>query len=656
MNLVTCLLGIMVESENEDMGVDYTPSRGSYGELSPFRFWCQKVLPLVYDDSLSYYELLCKALDYLNKTMEDVGTLNVDVTGLYEAYVKLQGYVNGYFDNLDVQEEINNKLDKMASSGELNYAVKHGEPNSISMGMLTQDVKEAMTGGSVPVVGIDAISSENIKNVSVDMYKLKDTIDNGSVKPNSPLRKGYYSNGTLHFAEESLNVLLAIDVKYGEKYTIYRSILDEWFVLSEIEGDFVNNAPAKFVYQLGINGYRGYYYTPSSESVTKLVINFHKKDSLYTVSQLFNDLHVIKGVYNFSAFNYNDFVSNAYRFVKPRGYGVSLNDVYAKDKQPWAEGILGAGDTFKLAKPIDVPSIAGYASNFNADLSTIKYSELISQFDKLFDAENRKTIIGYATQDRTETEPNYNYPIYMYRYESSVGNVKNSFGFRPIRILITSGVHGDEKGAPYSLLKLLEIMLDQTNNSLLREAFHNINIDFIPCVNPWGYDNWVRENARGVNLNRNFSYRWDKYNGSTKGTAPLSEIESNSVAQLIYTNQYDYIIDWHEASLSNGTYVATENKELAKHHVLNCRKMFTSLYTRYNLYPVNSGHGVAELNTIPALANEMLAIYGINNGLIYEQAWGDTDTKWTSRIISEGVEMFGNLLLSYARTYGLKIV
>ena len=40
--------------------------------LTPFRFWCQKVLPLVYDDSLSYYELLCKVIDYLNKMGEDV--------------------------------------------------------------------------------------------------------------------------------------------------------------------------------------------------------------------------------------------------------------------------------------------------------------------------------------------------------------------------------------------------------------------------------------------------------------------------------------------------------------------------------------------------------------------------------------------------------
>jgi hypothetical protein len=60
-------------------GADFSPTQGNYKELKPFRYWCQKVLPLVYDDSLSYYELLCKVVDYLNKTMEDVDTLHVDV-------------------------------------------------------------------------------------------------------------------------------------------------------------------------------------------------------------------------------------------------------------------------------------------------------------------------------------------------------------------------------------------------------------------------------------------------------------------------------------------------------------------------------------------------------------------------------------------------
>ena len=98
---------------------DYAPTIGTYIELKPFRFWCQKVLPLVYDDSLSYYELLCKVVDYLNKTMEDVDTMCDDVTNLSTAYNQLQSYVNNYFSTLDVQEEINNKLDEMAEDGTL---------------------------------------------------------------------------------------------------------------------------------------------------------------------------------------------------------------------------------------------------------------------------------------------------------------------------------------------------------------------------------------------------------------------------------------------------------------------------------------------------------------------------------------------------------
>ena len=104
---------------------NFTPTLGDYKELKPFRFWCQKVLPLVYDDSLSYYELLCKVVDFLNKTMEDVETLEGDVTNLHTAYKQLQDYVNNYFSTLDVQKEINNKLDEMAKDGTLTTALSY---------------------------------------------------------------------------------------------------------------------------------------------------------------------------------------------------------------------------------------------------------------------------------------------------------------------------------------------------------------------------------------------------------------------------------------------------------------------------------------------------------------------------------------------------
>lgn len=42
----------------------------SANKILPFRFWCQKVLPLIYDDSLSYLEVLCKITAKLNELIE----------------------------------------------------------------------------------------------------------------------------------------------------------------------------------------------------------------------------------------------------------------------------------------------------------------------------------------------------------------------------------------------------------------------------------------------------------------------------------------------------------------------------------------------------------------------------------------------------------
>lgn len=38
--------------------------------IKPLRYWVQKVLPIVYDDSLSYYELLNKVVDKLNEVVD----------------------------------------------------------------------------------------------------------------------------------------------------------------------------------------------------------------------------------------------------------------------------------------------------------------------------------------------------------------------------------------------------------------------------------------------------------------------------------------------------------------------------------------------------------------------------------------------------------
>ena len=63
-------------------------------KLGEFRFFCQKVLPLVYDTELSYYEVLCKTVDYLNKTMETVDDVSDEFEGLRSSFNELKNYVD----------------------------------------------------------------------------------------------------------------------------------------------------------------------------------------------------------------------------------------------------------------------------------------------------------------------------------------------------------------------------------------------------------------------------------------------------------------------------------------------------------------------------------------------------------------------------------
>ena len=90
-------------------------------KLTPFKMQVLQSFPFIDEDfdAITNYELLCKVVDYLNKTVENVDYLNDTVNDYIDKFNELKSYVDNYFDNLDVQEEINNKLDEMAESGQL---------------------------------------------------------------------------------------------------------------------------------------------------------------------------------------------------------------------------------------------------------------------------------------------------------------------------------------------------------------------------------------------------------------------------------------------------------------------------------------------------------------------------------------------------------
>ena len=94
-------------------------------EMRPFRYWCQKVLPLVYDDSLGYYELLNKVVDYINNMTKDVASLG-------ESYQKLEEYVNSHLDTTYIKALVDEELDKMVEDGTFDEIVQTALDNKFN--------------------------------------------------------------------------------------------------------------------------------------------------------------------------------------------------------------------------------------------------------------------------------------------------------------------------------------------------------------------------------------------------------------------------------------------------------------------------------------------------------------------------------------------
>lgn len=76
-------------------------------------------IPMVFDDSMDYYEALANLVHYIQDTVDAVNN-NATITEESITLInEMKEYMDHYFDNLNVQNEINTKLDAMAEDGQL---------------------------------------------------------------------------------------------------------------------------------------------------------------------------------------------------------------------------------------------------------------------------------------------------------------------------------------------------------------------------------------------------------------------------------------------------------------------------------------------------------------------------------------------------------
>lgn len=99
----------------------------NFNKLTPFKWFVLENFPFIEADfdALTEWQLFCKLGKEMNKIINSENIIGTQMENVTNAFIDLQNYVNNYFDNLDVQEEINNKLNEMAQSGELTIIIEN---------------------------------------------------------------------------------------------------------------------------------------------------------------------------------------------------------------------------------------------------------------------------------------------------------------------------------------------------------------------------------------------------------------------------------------------------------------------------------------------------------------------------------------------------
>lgn len=123
-------------------------------------------------------------------------------------------------------------------------------------------------------------------------------------------------------------------------------------------------------------------------------------------------------------------------------------------------------------------------------------------------------------------------------------------------------IHGAEPLGLKITLKLIQELVNSYSKNLETTDWVNAyELWFVPVLNVWGYENRARKNANGVDLNRNYDFRWERCiaagqdcaNPSSafyRGPAPFSEPETQAIRDLVLEQRPLFGITFHAGNPS----------------------------------------------------------------------------------------------------------
>lgn len=327
-----------------------------------FTNYIYKAIPLAFDESMSYYETLCGVLNLL-KDQEIIVNNNTD------ALKELQDYVTHYFDNLDVQEEINNKLDQMAESGQLTDIIAQYLQLAGILGYNTvNDMKNAtnlVNGSFARTYGLNTYndgkgafykirpltSSDVIDGVNIIAVNFSDTLI-AEKMPDFNIEK---LNDDINEINNKLNkkedYYIILGDSYGTGYGNVTNFIDifkenmnldnEHLFSSAMNGiGFVNRPEGNKIFIELLQDLLNTMTVKQKQNITKIVVETGINDNNYTTNQIVNK---IKEFYDYVKINLPKTTMYIYgvgRSANPFNNQNIINNVYPAFEEVKKYGII----------------------------------------------------------------------------------------------------------------------------------------------------------------------------------------------------------------------------------------------------------------------------------------------------------------------------
>lgn len=276
-------------------------NKKEYKNLTPFKGWVIENFPFIEADfdAITNYQLICKVTEYLNNVIYNQREVQDLSNELVDGYNNLLNYVNNYFDNLDVQEEINNKLDAMVVDGTFQTLVNNYAGPILTD--LSADVNSALTT-------VNRLTSE----IETPIQKLRKEYYNGYSAFEFPVTlNSYFNKLQLYRSNDKQNFKYNItkkDLPFATSVTKY---------VDNINGSNSNDGSTKALAYKTLT----YAISQMSADTTFIICNkIYYRNELpdtgrvlnYTMNIIPEDGHCIFGIHDKLTWNQDATYSNVY--------------------------------------------------------------------------------------------------------------------------------------------------------------------------------------------------------------------------------------------------------------------------------------------------------------------------------------------------------